>query len=87
MRHGAFFAAHRVPGGQGTVIVTQAVGWLVVALLAVAAALLLFALYHLRTAASEGEGVRVWGSPSPELLWIIVPLLVLALIFFISAHG
>ena len=61
------------------------VAWLVAMLLVTTAVLLAYALRRSRAPAGNAfSGSRTWGPPSWEMLWIAVPLLVLALIFVLS---
>jgi hypothetical protein len=81
---GAVLTGHAAGAVTWLGVSTTAVAWLVGALLAISAALLGYALVHIYTSPPAAGAA---GPPSKELLWMVLPLAILAAIFVASLRG
>jgi hypothetical protein len=71
-------------------VFNTAVAWLVGLLLIISTVLLGYALLHVRASSPRAggpTGAHRWGAPSRDLLWVAVPLVILAIIFLVSLRG
>ncbi|GAC1407099.1 MAG: hypothetical protein NVSMB65_21680 [Chloroflexota bacterium] len=87
MMTSVILSARGVPLDRAVAPLDRAVMWLVAALLIGAMAVLVYAAYRLRTSDSGDGTARLGGLPSRELMWIIAPLLLLALFFYLAVRG